>query len=255
MPDPELPTSVADSLRRAAEIVYQVFRQLKLALEDRHSGLATLALGIMRLEMGPAIPGYEPLLISVGCPAFESRFVARVILCCGEALAREEGAERSLASALRKLARTAGKSTLVISRRAKALRDLLGEDRADAALNRACRKAKQPELATELLRLISRAIDRDAAACETLTARVASLISYLPSPKGRPLSVATATHELVLDELHYRGKPRAFTWDSIDNAFGDPATEATRIATGERSFDPRPAYDRFKRHLAEDPTV
>jgi len=62
--------------------------------------------------------------------------------------------------------------------------------------------------ATELLRLISRAIDRDAAACATLTARVASLISYLPSPRGRPLSVATATHEFLLDELHYRGKPR-----------------------------------------------
>jgi len=171
-------------------------------------------------------------------------------------VAQEKRAERSLASALRKLARVAGRSILVISRRAKALRDLLADEHVDAALNRACQQAKRPELATELLRLISRAIDRDAAACETLTARVASLISYLPSPRGRPLSVSTATHELLLTELHYRGKPRAFiTWNSIDNKFGDPATEATRIATGERSFDPRPAYDRFKRHLPEDPTV
>ena len=255
MPDPELPTSVADSLRRAAEIVHQVFRQLKLALEDRHSGLATLALWIRRLETGPPVPGYEPLLIKVGCPDFESRLMGRALLYFGEAVAQEKRAERSLASALRKLATIAGKSTLVISRRAKALRDLLGDEHVDAALNRACQQAKRPELATELLRLISRAIDRDAAACETLTARVASLISYLPSPRGRPLSVSTATHELLLTELHYRGKPRAFTWNSIDNKFGDPATEATRIATGERSFDPRPAYDRFKRHLPEDPTV
>jgi len=241
MPHPELPTLV--------------YEHLKLALEGRHSGLATFALGIRRLETGPPVPGYEPLLIRVGCPDFESRLTGCAILYFGKAVAQEKRAERSLASALRKLATMAGKSTLVISRRAKALRDLLGDEHVDAALNRACQQAKRPELATELLRLISRAIDRDAAACETLTARVASLISYLPSPRGRPLSVSTATHELLLTELHYRGKPRAFTWNSIDNKFGDPATEATRIATGERSFDPRPAYDRFKRHLPEDPTV
>ena len=75
------------------------------------------------------------------------------------------------------------------------------------------------------------------------------------APEAVHYQLRRLTHELLLDELHYRGKPRAFTWNSIDTTFGDPATEATRIATGERSFDPRPAYDRFKRHLPEDPTV
>jgi hypothetical protein len=239
MPGPELSRSILDALTRSAEVAYQIGRRLQFALKDPDSFMVRLAHALKRLETGPPVPGFEALLISAGCRPFEARFMAIAIHHCGKKMAQEERAKRSLASTLGKLARTAGKSTLVISRRAKALRDLLDDEYAGAALNRACQKAKRPELATELLHLMSRAIDRDPAACEMLTARAASLLSYLPKPSGRPVSAATAKHELLLDELHYRGKPRRFTRDSISDTFVDPATKATRIATGEQSFDPK----------------
>ena len=59
MPHPELPTLV--------------YEHVKLALESRHRGFATFALGIERPRTGPPVPGYEPLLIRVGCPDFKSR--------------------------------------------------------------------------------------------------------------------------------------------------------------------------------------
>ena len=135
----------------------------------------------------------------------------------------------------------------MISRQAQDLRDLLVNDEACDALNRACQNAARPELVTELLDLLPRAIARELGACQKLPPCAEWLIAYLPDPRGRPLSVATSKHELLLDELHYRGAPRAFTWDGVNNAFVDPATQATRTAIGSISFDPRPASRRFKR--------
>jgi hypothetical protein len=222
-----------------------------LALKDPDSFVVRLAHALKHLEIGPPVPGLEALLISAGSRPFEARLIAYAIHHFGERVAQESRAERSLASALGQLAKLAGRSTLVLSRRAKALCDRLGDNDVRAALDRACRKAARPELAVELLHLMRRAMARDPAACQRLASRAECLLSYLPNARGRPLAVATAKHELLLDELHCRGKARAFTWSSIDG-FVDPATEATRIATGDRSFDPRYAWRLLEQRLAQD---
>jgi hypothetical protein len=101
------------------------------------------------------------------------------------------------------------------------------------------------------LEAIKKAADRDKAACQVLIQHAAWLVPHLPDPRGRPLDVATAKHELLLDELHYRGRPRAFTWNPVEENFVDPATQATRTAVGNPSFDPRFAARRLKRRLNE----
>ena len=138
MPGTEPRTLFVDALTRGAQIAYHLGRQLQLALESPHSPVMQLAHGLKRIKTGVPVPGYEALLISEGSPPVEARLMARAIHLCGERVAQENRVDRRLASALRKLARTAGRSTLVISRQAQDLRDLLVNDEACDALNRVC---------------------------------------------------------------------------------------------------------------------
>jgi len=143
----------------------------------------------------------------------------------------------------------AGKSNLVVARRAKALCGQLADGYAELALREACHEAGQPELASELLDSSYKAAGRDSAACQMLPCCAAQLLPYLADPRGRPLSVATAMHEFLLNVMHDEGTPRAFSWSYVNERFVDPVTEATQIAVGNRTFDPRPAVRRFQRRL------
>jgi hypothetical protein len=162
-------------------------------------------------------------------------------------LVQEDRAARSLASALRAVANAAGKRDLVVARRAKALCGQLGDGYAELALREACHDAGQPELASELLECSYRAAGRDSAACQKLPRCAAQLLPYLADPRGRPLSVETAMHELLLNVMRDRGTPRAFSWSFVSGSFVDAVTEATQIAVGDPAFDPRPAVRRQRR--------
>jgi hypothetical protein len=128
-----------------------------------------------------------------------------------------------------------------------ALRTSLEDELQTSALAKAARLAERPELATELTEVLDKAARRDSAACETLLAHAALLLRFLRSPRGRAANVATMKHELLLDCLHELGRPRRFTRNAYVDDFTDVATQATRVATGNTTFDPRHACGRLKR--------
>ncbi len=248
----ELPKSFVDELNRVCDIGQELYRKLERCLAGTlmaDGSVKQLADALKRLAAEPLVPGYVPFLIQQGSPAFEARLIDRAIHHYGVLLVQEERAERSLASALRAVSRVANASTLVIARRAKALCNPLCDPCVAAALSNACHDAGHPELADELSVITKKAADRDPAACRVLTRSAARLLPCLPDPRGRPVAPATAMHELLLDELHSRGKPRAFTWSAYDEAFVDIASKATQIAAGDPDFDPRPASRRRKARL------
>ena len=85
-------------------------------------------------------------------------------------------------------------------------------------------------------------MDRDTAACQLLIEKSEALRPHLADPRGRALTVAGATHELLLDLLK-----RTFAYDPTKGDFTDGATRATRVAMNSPNFDPRPACRRRKR--------
>jgi len=73
--------------------------------------------------------------------------------------------------------------------------------------------------------------------------------------RGRPLSIATASHQALLRCLSRSGKPFAYSWNDLagetaSGDFVDKATMATREAFGNPTFDPRPAHRRLKPYRA-----
>ena len=80
----------------------------------------------------------------------------------------------------------------------------------EAPLHEALATAALPEAMYALKELIDRALDRDTAACRRLVEISQALHPHLADPRGRAPTVASATHELLLDLLK-----RTFTYDPI----------------------------------------
>src|SRR5208283_2785516 len=193
-----------------------------------------LRLGRALEEIGrsPPIAGYEAFLIEQGRDSFESRFLACVLIKCGAESYREQAAGRKLASAIGRFVKCHGRSPLVISRRAKSLRLVLSEPAVEAPLHEALATAGFAGAMYALKGLIDRAVDRDTAACRRLIEISEALHPHLVNPRGRPPTVAGATHELLLDLVK-----RRFTYDPINDDVTDGATRATRIAMNSPNFD------------------
>ena len=248
---PEVRESLAESLSLVVEAGQLVVRALGHLLTSNAGSLRRLAEGVQRLQDGPPVAGYEPLLVAeLGCRP-ETRILARAIHFFGEARKREQEAARALASALTVVVGARGKTTLVVSRRAIELRDQLVDQSTRLALERACCRAGRPELASELSDILDKAAQRDPEACEMLLSQAALLLGVLPTPRGRPIDSATTKHELLLECLEQMGRPRSFTRNAYVDDFTDPATQATRLATGTPAFDPRYASRRLKRRPSE----
>ena len=91
---------------------------------------------------------------------------------------------------------------------------------------------------------------REPTARHTLVDTAKTFLSGLPDPRGRRCNINTATHQLLLLLLEAKKMPRAYSWNDREGECVDSAAEATRIAVGDPSFDPRYAYrDLRKRKL------
>ena len=200
-----------------------------------------LGRALEEIGRSPPIEGYEAFLIEQGRDPFESRFLARVLIKCGAESCREQAAERKLASAIGRLVKCHDRSPLVISRRAKSLRLVLNKAAVEAPLGEALATAGFAGAMDSLKELIDQAVNRDTAACRQLIEISQALHPHLADPRGRAPTVASATHELLLDLLK-----RTFTYDPIEGDFTDGATRATRVAMYSPNFDPRPACRRRK---------
>src|SRR5215207_1120232 len=112
MLDPEELKGFDDVLTRAAKISRGFARQIEYVLATAlrlNVPLTQLIEAMRRLQAGPPVAGYEAFLLDAGCPASEARLTARAIHYFGEGLKQENEAERFLASALRAIAKEAGK--------------------------------------------------------------------------------------------------------------------------------------------------
>jgi hypothetical protein len=70
----------------------------------------------------------------------------------------------------------------------------------------------------------------------------AALKPNLVDPRGLKLTKASATHEVVLQFVE-----QTYTYDSINNVFKDPASQATSIAMNIKKFHPRRALERLRK--------
>ena len=165
--------------------------------------------------------------------------MARMTIKLGEELQQQQLAERSLASAIGKLAKAQDASSLVVSRRAKVLGRALNELEVEARLGNARALAGISETIDSLKELVGRAMDRDDASCRRLIEISKALRPHLCDPRGRVPSVTSTTHELFLHV--WTG---AYTYDPIADDMTDGATLATRTAMNDPNFDPRPAQRR-----------
>jgi hypothetical protein len=89
--------------------------------------------------------------------------------------------------------------------------------------------------------LVCRAENQDPEACRKLGRVARDIARFMPDPRGRPISVETATHALLLEALNLEGHPQSFTRDIDSGKFVDRATCATRAAMNNSRFDPRKA--------------
>jgi hypothetical protein len=112
------------------------------------------------------------------------------------------------------------------------------------------RDANRSEAFERLPRLVERAVTGHAAACNELAQLARDVAARFPDPRGRPLSAASATHQLFLRYFELSGRPQADVWDDLAGAdhsgdFVDEATSTTRRAFKAPSFDSSPAHRRL----------
>jgi len=245
-------TQESSALARSAfDFVVGLVETLTCAADTLRPKILQLAEAVNQLQDGPPVRGYEPLLRGVGIAFSESRLIALAVVRYADRLKEEDDLKRAVSSVFRRLAKAAGKSTLVISRRAEELRKALDVPGWVGVMASALYAAGGPDSVEDLRQILDHAVHRDSAACGALVDLAPILVAHLPDPRGRPLSLATARHQLLLRYFERSGKPVAYTWNDLPEGaacgnFVDKATLATREAVEDPSFDPRPALRRLK---------
>ena len=238
----ELLERVRDVPVRIPSIAEQFAQRLhKLALDVLPALLEFAAL-LRRIEQSPPVKGYEDVLIAEGHhDRLAARILAANLLRLGREHRREICAERELSSAIFGVVKAGGATALVISRRAQSIKAALADRMAVPALDAAAVKAGISESAYSIANLAERAMARDAAGCRRLVQVCSAVQPHLVDPRGRIPSEASVTHEFQLHMLN-----RAYTYDSFNEVFSDPATRATCATMNIPTFDPRPARRRQK---------
>jgi hypothetical protein len=176
-----------------------------------------------------------------------ARLMAHQICHWGENLAAEINEGRKVRASIDKMADARGRSTLVMSRRAKNFRDQCRSVEARDLIDGAIKKANLSLTAVEFNKLVELACERDETSCRDLGRLSEQLAPHLPDKRGRPISAETCIHFFLLRWLESSGNQCAYT-SSTDNAgFTDPVTRATQLALGNGGFSPLYAYKLHKK--------
>jgi len=207
-------------------------------------GLVLLAQTIAAVQARPRAPDYETVLIEVG--GYEpdaARWLSLWATSTAEQNARElDRVRRKLGSTLRQLVKAAGRSTLVVSRRAEDLRPLL---------NDWTRPFVEEALAGSHLRLsfeefrdmAAKAAKREPAACAHLAEIAPLIFESIPKARGRSLPVETVAHAQLLMAIRGNGHRASFTYSDIEDDHTDKMTAATRRHFQKPRFRPVGARD------------
>jgi hypothetical protein len=211
-------------------------------LEKAAPTLSSWVRSIEQLPDSPSIKAYEAYFIETGYTPFEARLLAFLLIKQGETLRQEGLAEPKLSSAVSSVVKAEGATTLVISRRAKVLRQALNKPVVGKPMGTACSLAGVGESFAWFRELVERAASGDDGACRELVRISKALTAHLCDPRQKAPSIASSTHELLLELTG-----SSYTFNAHSGHMTDRATLATRVAMAEPHFDPRPAARRIKR--------
>jgi hypothetical protein len=234
-------------------------RRLDEIMEWRRKAQAFLSGLLDRIR-----PAFEPLarfvlaVSDLSCPAEveeyflkfsdNDRYLARLkVLCCrhlAPALLEERKNGRALGSAIRALAHVERSTPLVISRRAREVADVLARPTVQSKLHDGLRSIGLDEWAFK--EVLSRAVGPDETACREVIQVGRRLRPFLPDPRGRPLSPASAFHELLIGFGTGTYTRRPDDRGDPTLRYPDLATRATRAEFSLKSFCPERAARRGK---------
>jgi hypothetical protein len=240
----------------ARRLLEQVVGRAESFLASATPGLLAWGKFIDSLSQEPEAPGHEKLILEQpGTNLLTAKLMTRGVRQLGKVLADEINQGRQVRAIADEIAKTKACSPLVISRRARRLRELCDLDGAKVAIPTAAQKAGLSVDLTEFNQLLQSACARDETACRELGQTVARLAPHLPEKSGRPISVETCTHLMFQLYLEHVGLRSSYTYSEIeDGDYVDPVTHATRLAVNKPRFSPRYA-NRLRKNKARVPSI
>lgn len=225
-------------LEAAARFTEQVAERMQSLSTAFIPFLERVLASLSFLSEASETPGHERLFVEgLGHHPLVARMITRQAHRLGQLLAEEINAGRRVRGIIDEIAKTSDCSALVISRRARKLRDECVSEPAQIVIDIA-RKADLRIPATEFTQLVEAACARDEAACRELGRIAQRLAPCLPEKRGRPISVETCTHACFLGLLDSFGFHGTCTYSSLEGNFVDSATRATRLAVKNPRFSP-----------------
>jgi hypothetical protein len=155
-----------------------------------------------RIKAAPEVEGIEGLLIEcVGHHPLFARGWAHLLHRWGSNSAEEINDGRPASAIIGQLSKMPAASSLVISRRAKKLREIRRSSRADVAIETAIKEIVPSMTVSEFNALVAEACEREEEACASLSKACELLAAGLPDPRGRPISEATGVHVFIRRHL------------------------------------------------------
>lgn len=206
-----------------------------------------LATMIRRVEESSPSTGYEPSLAGQGSNPTLARGRAMLIKHSGKRRANDYARLPAIVGAIRFLAKPHRNKKAVAAR----IKVLLAAWEETSAFDMIFADTPFDEFEfVHRLEAVARGEER---AGGRLREIAAALVPYLRDPRGRRVSLESATHEAFLELGAVQSKSAGYTWSPFKEDFSDSATEATRREFDLPDFDPRPAYRRVKAGRKRNP--
>ncbi|HEU5067794.1 MAG TPA: hypothetical protein VFT61_06380 [Sphingomicrobium sp.] len=199
-----------------------------------------LGLIMYKAAKAPPSPGYEPWLVKNGWSRIPARMMARLIVHHGERVANDLAWEPKARRALKALANPNIKS-LAKRRRIK---DLLSAWHKSHIVETIFDDAGLDVL--QFIPLLE-AEQGHAVPSDPRIAQLAALAISYPAKRGPKVSVASAAHGFVLENVLPGVGGAAYSWSSVSRGCTDHASEATLREFGLPRFDARAAVRRRSR--------
>jgi hypothetical protein len=233
------------------EIARDVAGTVEALSEKLKPLLAAAVEAVERLEAAPKVTGYERFLQDeLKYPVLMPRFWSYALLHWGEVRQAENFDGRRVGGLVRQIASIPEESALAISRRALKLKSLCVAGHGGAAIDEAISDAKSEIGRFEFDAMVEGASTRDRAACLALRCVCKKIADFVPDPRGRPITRALTTHEMLQRHMVNNHRPAGHTFNphktdgGADGGCGDyvdPKTLATRAAFAQPRFCPKRA--------------
>ena len=199
---------------------------------------------ILRAAESPPSAGYEPFLVERNLNPVLARMISRLLVRRGRRRANERIRLPVVVGAIRFLGKP-GRGRRAIHRKAEVL---LAASEETSIIETIFDDANLRE--SEFIGLLKSVVEGGEVAWQRITEIAALVVPHLPSPRGRRITAASATHEFLLEELISVTGSQGYTWDPYREDFADHLTQATRREFACPRFSPQSAHRRLSRWRA-----